>query len=69
MRERVQHEIEPEYDPELGVAPKFTAARDGAGARVVRDAAGDVIAWPWDDCVPRGGRQHLRAKAAAQVQL
>ena len=59
---------DPEFDPELGLAPVFTAAQDDAGARVIRDEAGAVIAWPWDACSTRGGQWHLHQFAAAQIQ-
>jgi len=65
--EREQHEVEPVYDPELGVAPKFTAVCDGAGARVVRDTAGNAIAWPWEGCNTLGTPWHLHAKTAEQI--
>ena len=66
--ERALREAEPEFDPEVGIAPVFTAAQDDAGARIVRDEAGAVIAWPWDACSTRGGRWHLHQVTAAQIQ-
>ena len=54
------HETEPVFDPELGVAPVFTAAQDGAGAPVIRDETGAVIAWPWDARSAPRGQEHLQ---------
>ena len=36
------------YDPELGIAPEFTEVRTGTGVHIIRDAAGAVIEWPWE---------------------
>ena len=54
------------YDPELGIAPEFTEVRTGTGVHIIRDAAGAVIEWPWESRRSTSPRRRLTQTRSAR---